>query len=708
MMPAIRRNLNGFLLSWLVLCSFALTVRAAERFQKGEKVEVFYLREWRLGEVVSSKSDAVQVQFVFGAGIQMRVFSPEEVRHEYEFGAIVRGRVWSDQSGSFKVKAALLAIQPDKVRLRTEEGKELEVDTNKLSDKDQSFLKEYRLRAGGGALMTAPLDPIEFDTAGAKQILSEWKRLPRFERKATASSFRLDADPARASLQMTQAGVALPRQDFHDFVSAIIPLGGNEKWLLAARDNVFGSQYQYPMRVDWASLASGKIGKQHAFPAGEIVLDYHAPSMQLLTYSTRGGSRLSEKESVLSLWTTSPVADEARAVQAWRGRLSTQTRVGHAAPWARIAGQNLVIQRDDDHNIIAWDTNRRRVVWTTSQESFWAPQPILSHGGKYLFIPEDYGLRILSPADGQELGRIETTDSCNSVALHPNGKTLAILSTWSSIVLDIDQPQSMRLQPLNSPASGIGGAAFWFDDQRLAVADTLLSFSLFDIDMGVMLWNYRFDFDTNVNRYEVSRSYSIVDKHLVYSAETGSDGPFIVGAVQLPGSEVDSRLAGVSRRDFYLLGEGTPMSIKVSTDQDTSRVRAAMEQQVRDNGWQLSDSAPYTLVASTYVGKTQSITYGSFLNNETRTVTFSPRICRYQILDGTMVLWENSSSTSAPPTVMTGAGESLDNVVNDYNEYHLEFFTDSDVPAEVIDPTKKLGLGRSTVTNRGLVLEANP
>ena len=50
----------------------------------------------------------VTADLEFAGGIQRRLFKNPEVRWAYESGAISKGRLWSDATGAFKIKAALV------------------------------------------------------------------------------------------------------------------------------------------------------------------------------------------------------------------------------------------------------------------------------------------------------------------------------------------------------------------------------------------------------------------------------------------------------------------------------------------------------------------------------------------------------------------------------------------------------------------------
>jgi hypothetical protein len=691
------------LLFSLLLTASASILSAAEKYEKGDAVEVFFLGEWRPGTVLdTNKQGMVQAEFVF-VGSKIEVFKPEAVRFQYESGAIARARTWSNESGGFQVKAALLKIRADAITLRKEDGREIDVPIEKLSAKDQKFLLQYRKQAGGGLLMAAPPEPVEFEVIETKERDFQRVAIPG-TRQASASDFTLVPDPVRSSFQLSQGGVPVPRTDFHDFVSAVIPVGGKDNWLLTSVDNTFSENNEHPMRIGWASLASSKLKTVHVLPAGEQVVDYHAPSKQLLTYSQRGGKGFFDGESILSVWKTDPTATEAKGMVAWRARISKKERMSQAKPWARFASSSIVIQRDDDHNIVAWDTVKKSAVWTTPQESFFAPQPVLSPNGKYLLMPEDEMLRIVDPLTGDDLGYVTTSSSCAAVDLHPDGKTVVVLCRDRLLVVDITNPQSLREIPSNALFALLAPKVQWVNEKWIAIEMPGFGFSLFSLDEGIMLWNYRFDVDTQSNHYLNPLSSTIAAGHLAYSAHTdGRQGPFVVGAVKIPEESVVSKISRLRLKDVSLMGPGTRVKLEVKAEGNDSEVTSAASRQIAANKWVEDPNGEFTLQARMFVGPTKSTQYGSVIGNATTTVSISPHVSQYTILYRGEVVWQNGTATGAPPVIHTWGGESIQGKIDSLNKPNVSFFSLFDIPDTVIDPKKINGIGTSMVTNRGLV-----
>ena len=101
-----------------MLLVFGLTSSAgfAQRYKKGDGIEVFFLNNWAPATVVDTNNRGeVLAEDEFASQTKQDGFGREQVRWPYEAGALARSRTWSDNSGSFKIRAALLEIDGEQI-----------------------------------------------------------------------------------------------------------------------------------------------------------------------------------------------------------------------------------------------------------------------------------------------------------------------------------------------------------------------------------------------------------------------------------------------------------------------------------------------------------------------------------------------------------------------------------------------------------------
>ena len=282
---------------------------SAQSYKKGDEIEVQVLGDWVPGFVVQTNPRGdVLAEYEWIAGrTQQKVFKAQEVRFAYESGAIARARMWSDASGKFKIKAALIDLSDDNVTLRKPDKTEVTIAVDKLSDGDRSFLK--KLTKSVGPIPPKLPEVVVFEDASV------------FGDAGWGSPVRaaLEPDPVPAGLRMKQGGLVLPRIDFFDRLGAVLPLGGSDAWVLAAMDNE-SPKHDVPTRLLWSSLAKSKLQGQQALPPGEVVMDYHTKSKQLLTLSTDQfkGNVEDWGTSYLTLWSVLPTDSQAKPIVRWR------------------------------------------------------------------------------------------------------------------------------------------------------------------------------------------------------------------------------------------------------------------------------------------------------------------------------------------------------------------------------------------------------
>jgi hypothetical protein len=59
----------------------------------------------------------------------------------------------------------------------------------------------------------------------------------------------LEPDPLRESLKLTQSGVLLPSNAIGDSMETVIPLRGNNHWMMVAIENAFSVNKPIPLKI---------------------------------------------------------------------------------------------------------------------------------------------------------------------------------------------------------------------------------------------------------------------------------------------------------------------------------------------------------------------------------------------------------------------------------------------------------------------------
>ena len=691
-----------------VLSLAPLPAVAADDYKPGDLIEVLFLNKWSPAIVIEvDRRGNVLAEFEF-INTKRDVFPPAQVRAAYESGAILRGRMWTDASGKFRTKAALLAVNDDEsITIRKPDMTEVKMPLANLSEADKVFVKKLKKEAGLKVLTGPEPPPLEdFGGAGFGSYAVPFSATDPNQRVA------LTPDPLPSYLRLRQGGVAFGLDDDRDKLGAVLPLGGPDCWILAALENEDPWEKSLPTRVLWVSLTKQKLEKKQLLPAGEVVLDYHPPSRRLLTFASLkddGEARWNKGTPVLTVWETSPTEEKCKPIVRW---IADGGEGVFHEPWARIIDGNTVLQRYKKQEYIAWDLSAKGIKYRVAQESFFAPLAVLSPGRRYLFLPEDNGVRVMEAATGNLLLGLPTKNGASGIAVSEDGRKAAVLEDFQLVVWDLTdpmaEPQRFEAQAIGTPFRA--DLAFVGSDRIMSDGGWAGGNILFSMKTKIALWNYRYD-GTAVHEDKGRRMREVVDKHLVYAAtvQSGSQRGLAVGAVQLPGPRVDEIEAVTTYESLLIIKPGTPVKLQVATGQYDAQVRRALEEEILENGWILSDNTNVVITATMGQSDTQTITYGSggFFgrSQNTETVSVTPFYSKLEIKVGDVLAWQGGTSTGAPPVIWLRDGQTAQGEVNKWQNPQPGFFDTVDVPADIIDPAKRNGLGTTEVTNRGLVVK---
>lgn len=673
----------------LLSFTFSSPVFGATRFSAGDDVEVHYLGSWRPAKVVSANARGeVLLEYEFAGRSHRRAFKQNEVRFKYEEGALTQLRTWTDSTGNFKIKAVLLGSDGDAITLRKPDLSEIKVPIAKLSTSDQSYVQRI-IKAAGAAGKMFKLPPLE-----------KFADNPAPPKNAAEQQAALTPDPLPAYVTLKQGGTAFAKADSRESITAVMAIGGPDGWLLAATKN----ESEKPSRLLWISAEKNKGEGHQLLPPGEIVLDYHAPSHRLLTYTEYKDHKTYGNATVLTLWEVLPTDKDAKAIIRWDATVDWTKKPGE--PWARLINGDVVLHRAKKHEFVGWDTAKKEVGYRVIQESFFAPDPALSPGRRYLLMPNDKKVHIFEAATGALLSVLPSVDGSAAVAVTNDGRRVAVLGRSTLRVFDLTdasaEPQIYQAESIGTP---FDSNISWVGDNRVMASNRHSGQFLFSLKHKCTLWNYQTDFTSRITQWRGERLREVVADHLVYAATVreGSKQGFAVGSVRLPGPKVDEAAASLDPESLLIMKPGSAVQIQVSAGENSARVRAALEQEITKNGWRIDPGASATLSAEMKRGETQEITYRFFGGRGEETVSVTPYISTLKLNIGNVVAWQSGTSSGAPFVVRLKEGESVQDQVDRWQKPNVAYFEKVDIPDRIMDPAHRNGLGTTKVTNRGLV-----
>ncbi|WP_345322701.1 SHD1 domain-containing protein [Novipirellula rosea] len=178
-------------------------VQAADTFRVGESVAFSHEKQWHVGTVVQVERGRAMVSAEVDGEPTQGVFAMNVLRRPpWTLGS----RFWSDQSGKFRIKAAVVDVTTEALQLLKAEGGTVAVPIDKLSDGDQEIAAKLVAAKQAYQASLATADPTDNEAANSSE--------PRVM-SADATKSQVDRSE-HTSVSAAQSGVRL---------ATLIPLG---------------------------------------------------------------------------------------------------------------------------------------------------------------------------------------------------------------------------------------------------------------------------------------------------------------------------------------------------------------------------------------------------------------------------------------------------------------------------------------------------
>ncbi len=732
-------------LTAILSAAMASIAVADDRFEIGDEVEVLILGQWQPGKVVNTnRQGAVLAEFSFAGGKNREILAPNFVRHECELGAVAPVREWQDASGKFKIRASVVQNDGKTVKLRKLDLEEIDVPVDALSKSNQRFLRGVKKGA-------APMWPATRKSSGQDHLeraMAEMQErmsgrhepepdpvsqleLPRqiaFERFAICEQFgaqegapadvtdrvALTPDPLPGYLTLQNGGTYVPNDSIFAVVSPILPVGGPDGWLLAAI--LEDSAKPSPTQVIWVSLARNKVEGRQLLPAGEVVLDYHAPSHRMLTRAGQERfttSTVPAEDRPLTVWEVLPSDSQVTPIARWNPSAdkpkSSPDKVVHGMSpklWQGFADGNTVIHQWNPREIVAWDIAAKRMRYRVVRNlEKWAP-PILSGSRKYLFVPDIDGVRILDSLTGRTLSVLTTDQPVWRLAITDDGRRLVttgkdLLHIWE--LTDASQaPQEHQV------GVSRGSVLRWQNDKRFWTRVGSRTMGLYSLEIGAIVWS--FQTTSNTGKFH---DYDIVRDRVAFACRKGWEPltkQLFVGAIDLPGPGMEEAEAAFDPDSLIALGPVARVKIVVEAGEYKDRVQAALETKVQENGWIIDPNSSTVLTATMGRSEPQKITYYESSGTQSETVTVTPHFSRIVLEhEGKELLNTGVGDRTPRERYDLREGETIQQKIDETASPRPDFFEWHGIPKIIYSEKRGDGMGTTYISDRGRrVVESKP
>ncbi|MGI9517258.1 MAG: SHD1 domain-containing protein [Pirellulaceae bacterium] len=690
-----RRVLETALL-FAILFGFAPALHAQD-FKVGDQVTVDMLNREQTGTIIEETRTGwfrVELPSPTGRGTIKPVFPPSRLTLVQSGAANETTpasselREWEDDSGRFKIMATLIGQTDDKVRLRKEDGRVVEVDVNQLSEADQQYLTDLAAAAssdnpfaggtmegGGGGTGTETASSGGISVAAAQPIsLTSSNRILLAD-----TTWSVDADPEQASASVHQPRAAsLADTGYeHPFHSTISAPGFNSDETLAvfATTNPFDRERSQIQIVNLADsnaaafdLNFGGVNVTDISPDGKTVLTAQS------SHSPRDG-----RMDFFAIESGQPMH-----LKGWKmGKVKS----------ARFL--------DDDNVMIALDDGGIRIVNWRGEEVIGSvptnksPNPVLSSNSRLLALHQDGLVFVIDLAEQQTTGSLDLPGDSAWLGFSPDGHFLAALAGDGDVrIWNMEDGELDRQISLPSP--GARGKLTWVDDRYLLIN----GLDLLDTELRTIVWKYSGATPVRTN----NGNFWFIPK------SSNSDITALLPA-EFPDERLASRSASLSVDDLYVLQPGDDISLELDlpfSRRKSAAIEDQLRQQLEDNGFRVTDNADIVLRGTNQRGKRETIEYGDMMRgpwrrgDETK-VTFTPNTCSLTLMKDGRKLWSVARRYAAPQVVMEREDKSIQQMVSEACQPKPHFFENANLPQYLsLLPGSKNSLGSSTFTSTGL------
>ncbi|MEZ6070497.1 MAG: SHD1 domain-containing protein [Pirellulales bacterium] len=576
-------------------------------------------------------------------------------------------RTWQDSTGRFKVTAKLLRVEDEAVVLEREDGREVTVPLNKLSDTDRRFLAGDKTASNDEVGIT-PTD------LGRAQLVdlsttSPWGYTPDPE-PAPASASASDAQHANGRIRFT---LGQPLDIFERMVHLIIAPDQKRAFAITSHESPTLKD-GYQSRVFACDLEKGAVDQVGYFATGQLPVDVSPDGKWIVAHSSSFG--FGEKATA-SLYALS--GENADPLARWEPyRRDRGSRHEADIRWMRFVDDNHVLMVNEGEQVSLWSVPELEPVWAVDIDRFSHVRevvPEFSPGGKVVALPNPEGIALVEVLTGRKLGQIEVDDlSPFSVrfGFDPTGRKLAVIENSRCRVWHLDPPELIRDFAISQ---NIGtGEVHWVDEDRLLVDGRYL----IDVNLRIWLWDY----EHQSSKVEVrgNKVWAVV-------APTPVD-PWVMGSQLIPHQAALDVAAVLDPDDLLVVEPGAAMAVEVDLDlppQQRRQIESAIVQNVESSGFRIDPTSPIKVVGDMSTGRAEEITYsdhgGLLRGRGTTQHVVAPNTVQLTIYYNDQPIWRYSNTKRAPHLLTLQEGETREQALD------REMEQDPSVLAHVRIPT---------------------
>jgi hypothetical protein len=612
-------------------------------------------------------------------------------------------RIWSDKSGKFKIEASFVEITGGKLRLKKDDGSEVAVALEKLSEADQEIAQLMAAMRSGSAASDDE-NPFESVTATPGNAPPGTQRPETQGDYASAKKLTLEA-PATWSLKpdtevtpladFLDAPLVLPKRPsdaafFEGVVSLLLNSARGELWA-AVKDGSPGGKGE--MRLEVVEVATGEEVAMHpGFKAA--TLDDFSPSGNLLCNINNDDFHKARER--VDVWNTQ--GKQLSHVLSLRPYKASFGPWGAKVVKARFVDDAHLLTMNDQAVAVLWEIATAKPLWC-AELGHNAAAFDLSPSRKQLALYKENVCYVLDARTGKGLAKLPTPATVTApvqLAFSLDGKQLALLAGPQLVVWDLTSGKPVVNESYFHMSAGAGSSLAWGADHNSLVVD-----NQWLIDLGRRLVLCQYKGGNDAVRVSDGQHWSVRSEFQQPAAKIHT----ILHAT-LPAQEVITKAASLEEEQLLAIKPGTKVSVQLALPFDgptNDRIRQALFEKFKANGWTPVESGgDAVLDAKVTQGKPYEVEYRLFTGGSQK-VMVTPLGGSMELKLGGKVIWQANGGWGPPAFLSLQAGQSITEATQ--VKASPEFFSGTAIPQRIFAYPKGDAAFHATIESGGVKVE---
>jgi hypothetical protein len=485
--------------------------RSVPKYAVGDRVEVDDGFGWKNGTVVSVDSDRRRVEVRIDEDedeaarfaprdmpaelrerMLTRSYSADRVRPSAAAGKTTVARTWTDRTGKFKVKAKFGGVEGDSVLLIKAGGKQVKVPLEKLSERDQQFVKKQSESSGDSENPFGEANEIENEVAAAddeeaaSDAIKGNLRDAKLVRPKTFTKWTFK--PSGTTEQLTAGGRDVEvnlgdipdSKKFFEKVGGIYVSGDGNRIIVGRTTGVVASEK--PQFIQLVDVARQQAGELIPLPEQTAILDAE-PDQSLVMY--RPDVFGHGKQTVLTIARLE--GDKLATVAEFQPYAHEQWAPSRDIESAQFLTANRVMTLSSHSKALTiWDIDKAKALLSIPVGISHMLKKAVSPDRSLLAVVMNDGIAIIDLAKGEHVATIPTAGrNYDQVEFRADNARLAGLSRSGVTIWDLTNGE-VRSEFASNALGGYREALAWAGEFLLSQNQYL-----FDVERRILLWEYQ-------------------------------------------------------------------------------------------------------------------------------------------------------------------------------------------------------------------------